>query len=713
MKIKFNILLVLILFCQLSKAEEGMYPLNKVQDIPLKKLGFQIESNDIYDGYNSGLIQAIVQIGGCTGSFISKTGLIITNHHCAFGGLEPYSTPENNLLEKGFAAENSKGEIQFKGQTAKIMKSFEDVSAEVLLGTDTIVNIERKKLMIAKNIASIKDNDRIKNPKLLIDIVEMIPSKTYLLYRYLVIKDLRIVLIPARNIGEFGGESDNWAWPRHTGDFSLLRAYVGKDGNPADYNTENIPYRPEEYLSINIKDLKENDDLFILGYPGKTYRHLSSSFINYVVKYQMPYTAQLNEWIISTTKLLGEDDEKWLISKEPKIKYLANVAKNYRGKLKTIRQIDLITKKLDQEKYILSVLKTPSRQNTFIKSKNGIDSIYNLIENNCIKSIWYNNLFTESPLVALYRIYINFGIDFNKLESESDRKVLIKNYQQKINAQIALIYPAFDSLYLRKMISDEQTFSPSNRVPVYNSLIKNVKEQNSLSKILFKAFFRNKLIDSVYVNNVLEHNPISIIKSNDVIFNWVKLILPDYLKTDSTQSALKMSLESKMVDYWNAKIEAYGKDFIPDANRTLRFTYGKIKGYSPNDATVYLPFTGALGMLEKDGTQEDYKINYDIAEILRRNGFGAYKLNGKPDVPLCFLYNTDTTGGNSGSPVLNSKGQLIGVNFDRTFEATVNDFAWDDSYSRSIGVDMKFVLWEITKVQKLDYLTQELSIFDK
>ena len=567
--------------------------------------------------------------------------------------------------------------------------------------------------MIAKNIASIKDNDRIKNPKLLIDIVEMISSKSYLLYRYLVIKDLRIVLIPARNIGEFGGESDNWAWPRHTGDFSLLRAYVGKDGNPADYNPENIPYKPEEFLSINIKDLKENDDLFILGYPGKTYRHLSSSFINYVVKYQMPYTAQLNEWMISTTKLLGDDDEKWLISKEPKIKYLANVAKNYRGKLKTIRQIDLIAKKLDQEKYILSVLKTPSKQNAFINSKNGIDSIYNIIENNCIKSIWYNNLFTESPLIALYRIYINLGIEFNKLESESERKVLIKNYHQKINAQIALIYPAFDSLFLRKMISDEQTFSPSNRVPVYNSLIKNAKEQNSLSKILFKAFFRNKLIDSVFVNNALEHNPLSILKSNEVIFNWVKIILPDYLKTDSTQSALKMSLESKMVGYWNAKIEAYGKDFIPDANRTLRFTYGKIKGYSPNDATVYLPFTGALGMLEKDGTQEDYKINYDIAEILRRNGFGFYKLNGKPDVPLCFLYNTDTTGGNSGSPVLNSKGQLIGVNFDRTFEATVNDFAWDDSYSRSIGVDMKFVLWEITKVQKLDYLTQELSIFDK
>ncbi len=658
--------------------------------------------NQIYNPGGQGLLQAVVQIGGCTGSFVSADGLIITNHHCVFGTLEPYSTPENNRLESGYLAESRTHELAIKGLTVKIMESHQDVSKEALAGVDTIKDAMVRKQAIQKNIAGIRQADQLKNADMLVDVSEMLPGKSYILFRYRLLKDLRIVYIPPRNIGEFGGESDNWVWPRHSGDFSFVRAYVAEDGSAKEYDIKNVPYKPKEYLSVNAKGVDEGDFVFVLGYPGRTYRHQPAAFVEYHEDVTLPYISTLYEWQINTIVDLGKKDKAYKINKDPGLKSLANVMKNYQGKLKSLERLDFTAqKRAEEEKVGTRLVDKPLLQAEYIELLNDFDSLYVLIRHSAHKYMWYNQfLRTSAPMqISMYlnSYYADYVNGFAAPEDEAKAREKLKS---QLRIAYGQLYLSFDSVYLKKMLADAWAFDDKNIIPG----LREFDDPNMWNK----AWNKSRLLDSSYIFALIDKKPAKIGKLKDPFMDLYSVLANDYRKTDAEQSEYQAQIDKRLPRYVDIRMEALDQIFIPDANRTMRITYGYIKGYSPADGIWYDPETTLEGMIEKDSLAHDYNVN-DKLEKLYSSASIDSKNNDEEQV-VNILYNTDTSGGNSGSPIMNKYGELVGVNFDRSYEATINDYGWDDSYSRSIGVDIRFVIYVLNEVAGAKHLVSELFI---
>lgn len=692
----FFSLLLTFSFAFTAFADGGMYPISMLDKAPLRAAGLKITANDIYNPNGTGLLQAVVQIGGCTGSFVSGKGLILTNHHCAFGSLEPYSSPENNLLEKGYLAKDEKTELPIKNMTCKIMSSHRDVSVEILKGITAQTDAVAKKEVIQQNINNLRQAEGLKNPGLTIEISEMLPGKNYILFRYLVLRDLRIVFIPARNIGEFGGETDNWEWPRHTGDFSFIRAYVGKDGLPANYNEENVPYQPKEYLNISSEGVNEKDFVFIIGYPGRTFRHQPAEFIKFHEQYQLPFVQELYSWEIENVKKYGAGKPEWMIKQEPRIKSLANTEKNYRGKIKTLGELHLYEKRKAEEEMLLNKLSDrPELQREFRQILKKEDSLYALVESSYKSYVWHAQVVQKSGFLSIINTFYELTADFkSNAGNEKKQDSILSKLRQTLRTYYTTSNVQYDTAYFWHMLRVKE----SQKIWVNFGLTLQPLYMNG-AKYLTDSLFMKKLLD----------RPKKLYKFEDDILKYLGQSIKSFLPTlDSSQAAYKTQLDALLPRYVDIRMEALGQEFIPDANSTMRLTYGYIKGYSPIDGVYMVPFTTVGGMLEKDGQQPDYKVNETIKKAyLETKKKEAEK---KEDKPLALLYNTDTSGGNSGSPVLNKFGQLIGLNFDRTFEATVNDYAWDDSYSRSIGLDVRFILWVLSDVADAHHLMDEMFI---
>ena len=368
--------ILFLLNSAIALPEEGMYPLSEIKKLDLKKAGLKIPQAEVYNPNGLSLIDALVNVGGCTGSFVSNQGLIITNHHCAFEAVSLASTPEHDYLKNGFVAATKEQEVQAKNLTCKITDSYEDVSNTVLTAVKNIFDPTERINAINAKIAQIIKEEEQKDKTIKAEVSEMFIGRTYVLFRYKTIKDVRIVYVPQRAVGEFGGESDNWVWPRHTGDFSFLRAYVAKDGSSAAYSKDNVPYQPKKYLTINPNGANEGDFVFILGYPGRTYRNYPAKYIQYQEQYQLPYISDLYTWQnkqMEATSITKELELK----QAAKIKRKANVLKNYRGKLKGLKGIDLVNQKFAQEKELQAFINADtSLIKQYGKMLQNIDMVY-------------------------------------------------------------------------------------------------------------------------------------------------------------------------------------------------------------------------------------------------------------------------------------------------------------------------------------------------
>jgi len=361
--------ILLIIFVAFSlHAEEGMYPLSEIKNLNLKELGFNISIDELYNTNGVSLITALVNLSGCTGSFISENGLILTNHHCSYSAISKASTVENNYLENGFSASNFKEEIEAKGITAKIIDSYKDVSDEILLAVKEIKNDTDRRKAINEKIKEITERETNTENFITATVAEMLPGKSYVLFLYKTIYDVRLVYAPPQSIGNFGGEEDNWVWPRHTGDFTFLRAYVSPEGKSEKYNENNVPYKPKKWLNINTLGIKENDFAFILGYPGRTFRHQPAEYLKYQNNYLLPLVVELNGYLMDLHEELSINNDSLKLEYAPIIKSLANTYKNFKGKLLGIKRLNLIAKKIDEENKLFN----------FIKNNNFTDEYQNL-----------------------------------------------------------------------------------------------------------------------------------------------------------------------------------------------------------------------------------------------------------------------------------------------------------------------------------------------
>ncbi|MGB5848659.1 MAG: S46 family peptidase, partial [Ignavibacteriaceae bacterium] len=347
--IPLTILSLLLLAMIPSVPDEGMFPLSEISNLDLNSAGLKISVDEVYNPNGVSLVDALVKIGGCTGSFVSPEGLIITNHHCSFGAVQKVSTTINNYLENGFLAETREEEIPAEGFTCRITISYKDVSAEILEAANQADDITERTKAIRKEIKKIVKKEEEKDSTIKAEVSEMFVGQSYVLFRYKTIKDVRLVYVPPLSIGDFGGESDNWIWPRHTGDFSFLRAYVAPNGSSADYSEENVPFTPKKYLEVNPNGVNEEDFVFLLGYPGRTFKHQPSQLLKFQMEYQLPYISKLYRWMIDLFEEKGEDDPEFALKISSRIKSLANVEKNYKGKMRGFKRLDLREKKKEEE----------------------------------------------------------------------------------------------------------------------------------------------------------------------------------------------------------------------------------------------------------------------------------------------------------------------------------------------------------------------------
>lgn len=690
--------------------EEGMYPLSEIRKLDLKSAGLKIGIDELYNPDGISLIDALVNITGCTGSFVSADGLIITNHHCSFDAVQKASTLDNNYLENGFSAPTRDKEIPAEGITCRITVSYEDVSDIILGAADDAEDITKRTEAISKKISEIIKEEETKDSTIKAAVSEMFVGQSYVLFRYKTINDVRLVYIPPRSIGEFGGESDNWVWPRHTGDFAFIRAYVAPDGSPAKYSENNVPYNPKKYLKINPDGINEEDFVFILGYPGRTFKHQPSQFLKLQENILLPYVSDLYAWMMDLHKEKGDNDPEYALEISSHIKSLANTEKNYRGKLQGLSRLGLVKEKIKEEIALQNFIENKIElKSNYADILSDIDEVYqDRFNSGRIPSV-IQMLSRFSTIFRAGDLYNNYKLEMDKPDSDR-RSIYQDKNRESLIKQIENFFSSFradvDKKITLKILSDALTYPEVKGSAFFDFIDGHKTKDEELREYIEDIYASSELLKLENVLDLIKDPDLE----NEPLLEMVQTIRSVKDQEDEKNRIREGKLNVLLAQFMDVKKMWKDKLFIPDANGTLRLTYGYVRGYSPADAVYYSPVTSLKGLVQKGKEDGDYLLDPRIKELYAKKDFGRFidkKLN---DVPVAICYNTDTSGGNSGSPILNAYGELIGVNFDRAFEATINDYAWSEEYSRSIGVDIRYVLWVTQKIGGADYILHELGI---
>ncbi len=687
-------------------ADEGMFPLSEISRLDLKSKGLEIDVKDIYNPDGVSLVDAICQVGGGTGEFVSPDGLILTNHHIAFSGVADASTPENDYLQNGFTARTRGEEIPARGYICRITESYRDVSGEVLgVVTPSMTPEQRSDAIIAqmRTLAKKEENGR---ENISCEVSEMFPGKSYVLFTYRIIKDVRLVYVPPIGIGNYGGETDNWVWPRHTGDFSFLRAYVAPDGSTANYSPDNVPFKPKRFIKVAPKGVSEGDFVFVLGYPGRTYRHKTSDYIALYERTILPHLSRHYDYMIETMENASRHDRALQLRFADEIKGLANATKNYKGKIQGLRRLKLVDKRKAEEAELQRFI----AGNAELKAKFGntldqLHGVYDEYARFAIQEIVVTMIGRNQYLGTLASVMK--AVDGGTLDAEKKEKLrgAIRNMWKEIHRPTETHFLATLLMQLAALPAEQQPRGVAAFVGTVGA------DREAVVERIRKAFDESVLGKEENMLAMIEWDKARLASSNDPFIGIMRDIArlnEDVIKRRRNRDGELKRLEAEFID---AKMAWQQKQFIPDANSTLRLTYGYIKGYAPADATYYSPQTTLRGLIEKHTGEDPFIAPQALIDLYNTKNYDRTLEDALlKDVPVAMLYNMDTTGGNSGSPVLNARGELVGVNFDRAFEATVNDYQWSEDYSRSIGADIRYVLFVAKHIGKADFLLNELGV---
>ncbi len=704
---------VLVLALAPARSDEGMWPVSEIRKLDLRAKGLEIAPEEIFSPDRIGLVYGIVQLGA-TGSFVSPDGLILTNHHVAFGAAQAASTSANDYIRDGFLARSRGEEIEAKGMTARITESFRDVSAEVLAAVKPSMDAAARTKAAEQRTKEIVAAAEKTNPGKRAEVSEMFAGKTYVLFLYTYLKDIRLVYVPPRSIGEFGGEEDNWMWPRHTGDFSFLRAYIGPDGAPADFSKANVPYKPKRFLKIAPQGVRENDFVFLLGYPGRTYRHTTSPFLAYEEEVRMPYVADWYAWQIALMEKMGEGDRAVALKHAARIKGLANTMKNYRGKLQGMKRVGIVGRKKEEERLLESFIAAdPARKARYAGLLARFAAVYGEMRANAEYRMVMNYLRSNVNLLNFATAINVASLERPKKDLEREPEYMDRNFAQtkrRIGLAFDNTYEPTDRAVFKELLVRGARLAQARALPVFAAIAAADDRDKAAEAFVADLYGRTRLRDKDFVLAALDKPAADLKVMSDPLVELAASLYPEYKRLREAEDAWSGTLDALYPLLLEVKSQFQAKDFIPDANSTLRLTIGRVKGYSPADAVRYGPFTTLDGVLEKTTGREPFDTPSKLFDLRKAEDFGRFKPEGFQSVPACVLYDADTTGGNSGSPVLNARGELVAVNFDRTYEATINDYAWSADYSRSIGVDIRYVLWITEKFAGAGFLLEEMGV---
>ena len=706
--IQFNIMkkatqslfLFFLLSVNILHAHEGMWipSLLKVLEGQMQSEGMQITAEDIYSINQSSLKDAIVHFGGgCTAEVVSKKGLILTNHHCGYSQIQQHSSLENNLLKDGFWAMSMKEELKNPGLTATFIVRIEDVTDKVLNGVKDQNSDEGNKTMLA-NIKAI-EKAAVNQPNYKASVKPfyygnkyfMIVSKTY--------KDVRLVGAPPSAMGKFGGDTDNWVWPRHTCDFSMFRIYANADNEPAEISDDNVPYQAARALDIAIDGVKENDFTMVFGFPGRTSQYLTSKAVeNYIAKL-LPARIEMRKNSLRHIDAAMAMDEATYIKYASKQSRISNAYKKWIGQDLGLRKKEAVKKKLNLEKDWV----TKGKGNKAL-----LDELFEL-ENKKVEAQMAYNMFIEfyyyGPEMMRWATGFNKLANSKEFDKESKKKLknmqnFFKNYDVNIDKKVfASLVPIYVKHVKKEMLSKELT-----------DLVNKYSSSEEMVEALYK---KSKLHKIEQLEKLLQGSQKSFKKKleKDPIYNLAQSLLTHFLnEIRPGYSQMTKDEEKLMKSFVKSLMMAYPeKSFWADANSTLRLTYGKVEGSAPRDGMEYTWFTTMDGIIEKYNTGEaDFEVPQRLLDLYEEKNYGQYGTDGK--LHVCLLGSNHTTGGNSGSPALDAYGRLVGINFDRSWESTMSDVLFDKDICRNIMVDIRYVLWVIDIYAGAGHLVKEMNL---
>jgi hypothetical protein len=717
---RFFVLFLIVLLSLPSKADEGMWIpllLDQFNIKTMQEMGFKLSAEDIYSVNQACMKDAVLSFGGgCTGEMISGQGLLITNHHCGYSQIQSHSSLENDYLTNGFWAMSNKEELPCPGLFVTYLKRMEDVSDLVLEGVTDEMNEEERSEMISKKSAEII-TEAIENTHYTANVVPFYMGNQYFLFVYETYNDVRFVGAPPSAIGKFGGETDNWIWPRHTGDFSLFRVYADKDNKPAAYSPDNVPYEPLYYFPISLKGVEEGDFTMVFGYPGSTNEYVPSYHIDMVKNYVNPKLIGIRGAKIEIMEAAMAEDPLVRIQYSAKKSNVANSWKKWIGEIQGLEKMNTISKKEEFEANLAKWIEEdnnrkeeygyilPEYKRLYDEWKDYYlvyNYTYDVFYSNGAEAVGYaRNIAALANLIEdgaaekeiadmKGRLMSSAGSFFKNYDVEVDKKLFVAVtmlYSKDIDPSWQS--PEFiefmesckgdpssvaDKIFSTSIFTDEERFV---------EFVENIDKKN-LKKLYKDPFYKL----SVGVNNFL---------SNEVIVG--------YRRTYSSIQSLNRHYMKAQMEFQQDKL------FYPDANSTLRVAFGTVKGYESEDGIYFRHYSTLKGIMEKDNPDiYDYDVPDKLRELYELKDYGNYVQDG--EVPVCFIANNHTTGGNSGSPVINSEGHLIGINFDRAWEGVASDMAFNPAQSRNISLDIRYALFIIDKFAGAGYLLDEMTLVE-
>ncbi len=710
-------LLVLFLLTFLgAKADEGMWIPILIEKYNIKLMqekGFKLTAEDIYSINKASMKDAVMLFGrGCTGELISGDGLLITNHHCGFGQIQAHSSLEHDYLTDGFWAMNRSEELVNQGLTVTFLKYMEDVTEKVLDGVSEDMTEDNRERKIAANSALIVAS-ALEGSSYTGYVRPFYMGNQYFLFVNEVFRDVRLVGAPPFAIGNFGSDTDNWVWPRHTGDFSLFRIYADKDNKPAAYSKDNVPYKPAYHFPVSMKGIAEGDFTMVFGYPGSTSQYVPSYHVSMLKDQVNP--AMID---VRTRKLEIMLEE---MNKDPlvRIKYaskrssVSNSWKRWIGENQGLERMEAVEKKKDYEKGFSSwTNSSPELVKKYGDILPEYEKVYADLGRYTVANNFTSEVFFRNGVEAIgFASSVNPVID---AIASGDNKVMIKrlqdlsdgffkNYDKGVDKRM---FAALLEMYGK--VIDEKWQSP-----LYKTL--KTKYKGDFIKAAEVSFSKSPFCDQEVMNELIASGSSkSFEKLKKDIFYTLALDVESTINVNFSQTLGELNAKLQVLNrrYMAALMEYDTSRLIyPDANLTLRVSYGQVKGYESRDAVYYMHYTTLNGIIEKDNPDiYDYKVPARLKEIFASSDFGRYAVDGK--VPVCFVATNHTTGGNSGSPVINGDGHLIGINFDRAWEGVASDLMFNPQQSRNISLDIRYVLFLIDKFAGAGYLLDEMTIIE-
>ena len=691
------VLLILALFCLKgvpALADEGMWVPALIQSRikDMKAKGFKLTAEDIYSINRSSLKDAVLLFGsGCTGEVISDEGLFLTNHHCGYYFIGSHSSVEHDYLTNGFWAMNRSEELPNPGLTVSFLIRMEDVTDRALKGVgDEMPQAERDSMVKANAAGVIAKATAGTHYEAAVE--PFYYGNQYFLFVYEKFRDVRLVAAPPSAIGKFGGDTDNWMWPRHTGDFSMFRIYADKNNNPADYSKDNVPYRPRRSFTISTAGLNEGDFTMVYGNPGRTMQYVVSDAIDYAVNRGNPAKIKMRTMRLEIMNAEQAKDPATRIAYAAKNARVSNQWKKWQGESKGLARLGTLDKKRAFEaQFTAWAADKPLYRDVLPKLR----ALYAELAPYAFARDYYQEAYQAIEMTQFAQ---NAAKGIFKPDAEKAGDGFFKNYSQTI-----------DRLSTQAVLGEYVKNVPAEWTPAYfleavqkaggvDRYVDELFEQSNFSTIeKYKALAS---ADSATKAAALQNDPALLLaEAFNTFYNT---------KVDGTYKRLNTEINTLYRLYMKGLMEMQpDRTFFPDANLTLRVAYGTVEGYSPVDAVYYEPFSTIDGIMEKDNPDiYDYNIPQRLRDLYRTKEYGRWNVDGS--VPVCFLATNHTTGGNSGSPVLNGRGQLVGINFDRTWESTMSDYEFDVVKCRNIIVDIRYVLFVIDRIGNAGYLLDEM-----